>query len=106
MAIRQDKMGRATRYIEKLKNNEVVIFRPRGNLMVPRIHSGDQVTVESIKNEELKIGDIVLCKVAGNEYLHLIKGVRNTGEQFLIGNNKGGINGWTSKDRIYGILRL
>jgi SOS-response transcriptional repressor LexA len=96
-------MGWATRYIQQLQGNETVAFRPRGNSMVPKIHSGDRVVVEPIQNKILKIGDIVLCKVAGNEYLHIIKGIRGSGEQYLIGNNRGGINGWTSREKIYGI---
>jgi hypothetical protein len=46
------------------------------------------------------VGDIVLCKVNGAEYVHLIKAVR--GEQFQIGNNRGRINGWISGHNIFG----
>ena len=49
---------------------------------------------------ELKVGDIVLVKVKGRVYLHLIKALR--GDQYLIGNNKGRINGWVSRQAIYG----
>ena len=64
--------------------------------MVPLINSGDLVSIDpSLKIEK---GDIVLCKVNGRQYLHLVKGIK--GSQYLIGNNKGGINGWTSQ--IYG----
>jgi len=34
-------------------------------------------------------------------YLHLIKAV--DGQRFLIGNNRGGINGWVGPQAIYGI---
>jgi hypothetical protein len=50
----------------------------------------------------LKVGDIVLCKVRGAEYLHLVKAIR--GPQFQIGNNKGGVNGWITARTIYGRL--
>lgn len=65
--------------------------------MAPKINSGDLITV-SPELGELRKGDIVLCKVSGRYYVHLIKAVRKG--QYQIGNNRGGINGWTS--RIYG----
>ena len=48
----------------------------------------------------LQKGDIVLCKVNGKEYLHLVKAVQ--GARFQIGNNRGGINGWVGKSAVYG----
>ena len=94
-------MGWATHYIEKLRNGEIVQFRPRGNSMTGKIDSGQLVTVEPIQDKELTKGDIVLCKVNGNQYLHIIKAIQ--GERFQIGNNQGRINGWISKNAIYGI---
>jgi hypothetical protein len=47
----------------------------------------------------LAVGDIVLCKVSGSEYLHLVKGIQ--GERFQIGNNRGHINGWVGPNAIY-----
>lgn len=95
-------MGWATGYIEKLKNGEAVSFRPRGNSMSPIIQSGDLVTVAPVNVDTLKVGDVVLCKVRGSQYLHLIKGIR--GKQFQIGNNRGHINGWITGSSIYGRL--
>jgi hypothetical protein len=34
-----------------------------------------------------EVGDIALCKVAGNEYLHLVKTIRSG--RYQIGNNPG-----------------
>src|SRR4051812_25372664 len=93
-------MGWAGIYIEKLRSGEIVEFRPRGNSMSGKIESGQLCTVEPAKIPELKVGDIVLCKVNGFQYLHLIKAVQ--GEQFQIGNNRGRINGWIGKNSIYG----
>lgn len=94
-------MGWVLHYIQKLKTGEVVSFRPRGNSMAGKIESGQLVTVEPIKDDSiLEKGDIVLCKVKGNEYLHLIKAVK--GERYLIGNNKGGENGWIGRNSIFG----
>lgn len=91
-------MGWAKIWIEKLKNGETVSFRPRGNSMSPRIESGQLVTVQPI--QDFEVGDIVLCKVGGCEYLHLIKAIQ--GNRVQIGNNKGKINGWTTINQIYG----
>jgi len=94
-------MSWATHYITKLKNGEIVQFRPRGNSMIGKIKSGQLVTVEPINLRNLQKGDIVLCKVNGNQYLHLIKAIR--GDRFQIGNNIGRINGWITINSIYGI---
>ena len=48
----------------------------------------------------MSAGGIVLCKVNGREYLHLVKAI--DGERFLIGNNRGRINGWIGPQAIYG----
>lgn len=94
-------MSWATPYIEALKEQATVSFRPRGNSMRPKINSGDLVTV-SKNYDSLEKGDIVLCKVKGRHFLHLIKAIR--GDQYQIGNNKGGINGWITEKAIYGKL--
>ncbi len=94
-------MGWATHYIAKLKNGETVSFRPPVHSMKGKIESGQLCTVEPIKDfESLLKGDIVLCKVGGNEYLHLIKAIQ--GARFQIGNNRGLINGWVGVNAIYG----
>jgi hypothetical protein len=94
-------MGWATAYIAKLKSGETVSFRPRGHSMKGKIESGQLCTVEPIKEfENLQKGDVVLCKVNGAEYLHLIKAIN--GARFQIGNNRGRINGWIGKAAIYG----
>jgi hypothetical protein len=48
----------------------------------------------------LEVGDIVLCKVAGNEYLHIVKAIQDG--RYQIGNNRGFINGWIEPEYIYG----
>jgi hypothetical protein len=93
-------MGWATAYIEKLRGGEAVSFRPRGNSMAGKVESGQLCTVEPVDPLSLQVGDIVLCKVNGREYLHLIKAVQ--GQRFQIGNNRGRINGWVSAGAIFG----
>jgi hypothetical protein len=93
-------MGWAAHHIERLKAGETVKFRPRGNSMVGRIESGDLVTVAPAHLDEIKVNDIVLCKVRGTEYLHIVKAIR--GAEYQIGKNVGRINGWTSARQIFG----
>ena len=94
-------MGWAAAYIAKLRSGETVQFRPRGHSMKGKIDSGQLCTVEPVKDfENLQKGDIVLCKVGGSEYLHLIKAIQGT--RFQIGNNRGRINGWVGTNAIFG----
>lgn len=93
-------MGWATRYIEILRAGQSVSFRPLGQSMKGRIESGQLCTVAPVDSTTLNVGDIVLCKVAGNEYLHIVKAIN--GERFQIGNNRGLINGWIGPNSIYG----
>jgi hypothetical protein len=92
-------MGWAAGYVEKLMNGETVQFRPRGQSMSGKIESGQLCTVEPVTND-LRVGDIVLCKVKGREFLHLIKAIQ--GERYQIGNNRGFINGWIARNGIFG----
>lgn len=91
-------MGWASNHIEKLQKGETISFRPKGNSMQGKIESGQLCTVEPVQPDSLQVGDIVLCKVGGKQYLHLIKAIQ--GSRFQIGNNKGRTNGWTNA--IYG----
>jgi hypothetical protein len=51
-----------------------------------------------------QVGDAVLVKVRGTVYLHLVKAIRRNGDstECLIGNNRGGVNGWTPRSSVYG----
>lgn len=69
--------------------------------MKGKIDSSQLCTVELIKDvETLSKGDIVLCKINWNHYLHLIKAIQ--GQRYQIGKNRGGINGWIGSNSIYG----
>ena len=71
--------------------------------MKGRISSGQLVTLEPIV-EDPSLGEAVLCKVRGNQYIHIVKAIKGHGEkkQFLIGNNRGGTNGWVGIQGIFG----
>ena len=109
-------MSWATGYIEKLANGEQVEFRPRGNSMKPLVNSGDLVVVAPFDlDTELFVDEIVLCKVKGKQYLHKIVGKKQLPDvpttcgpvkvwSYLIGNNRGHVNGWVFCHSIYGVL--
>jgi hypothetical protein len=94
-------MGWASIYIQKLRAGETVKFRPTGSSMSGKIESKQLVTVAPVTDPTtLRAGDIVLCKVNGCEYLHLIKAVCDG--RFQIGNNRGVVNGWVGPGGIFG----
>jgi hypothetical protein len=68
--------------------------------MKGKIESGQLCTVEPVDTASVEVGDIVLCKVNGKQYLHLVKAIQ--GKRFQIGNNRGRINGWVGANSIYG----
>ena len=94
-------MSWASKYIIDLQAGHTVEFRPRGYSMVPLVQDNQLVKVAPLKDEPEQ-GDIVLCVVQGRQYLHLVKAVQ--GDRVLIGNNKGGLNGWTPRKHVYGVL--
>lgn len=85
--------------LERLQNGESFITSERGNSMIPLIKSGQEHKLAPAKWEDVEIGDIVYCKVQGNFYTHLVK-AKDEQRGVQIGNNKGGINGWTKQ--VYG----
>lgn len=95
-------MGWASGYMSLLREGETVQFRPRGSSMAGRVESGQLCTVEPVDPADVRKGDVVLCRVNGRDYLHLVKAVK--GKQFQIGNNKGRINGWITGRSIWGRL--
>jgi SOS-response transcriptional repressor LexA len=82
-----------------LEKGLVIQFRPKGNSMTGKIESGQLCTISPFVEEPQK-GDIVLCKVKGRFCLHIIKAAK--GNSYLIGNNRGHLNGWTSRTSIFG----
>lgn len=87
--------------VQKLLDGESFISKEAGNSMLPLIKSKQPVMLEPTTWEDVKVGDIVYCKVKGNLYTHLVKAI-DIKKGCLIGNNKGGINGWTKN--VYGIV--
>lgn len=85
--------------VEKLQKGETFVTKERGNSMMPLIKSGQPHKLSPVTIEEIEVGDIIYCKVKGNFYTHLVK-AKDIQRGVLIGNNRGGINGWTKQ--VYG----
>ena len=85
--------------VDKLQNGETIISKEPGNSMLPLIKSKQPVEITPCKWQNVEAGDIVYCKVKGRFYTHLVK-AKNDKRGCFIGNNKGGVNGWTKT--IYG----
>lgn len=93
-------MGWADRAKEALRRGETVSVRPRGHSMRPKVNDGDLVTLVPCELSDLAVGAIVLVRVGGNDYLHLVTAI--DGRRVQIGNNRGHINGWVGATAIYG----
>ena len=85
----------------KLAEGKIVIARFGGNSMTPLVKSKQPVRLKPCNLKDLKVGDITYCRVAGNDYLHLVKAT-DPKRGVLIGNAHGRINGWTKE--IIGIV--
>lgn len=85
--------------IERLLNGETIISKEPGNSMLPIIKSKQPVRIEPATWEDVKVGDIVYCKVRGNVYTHLVS-AKNDKRGCQISNNHGHVNGWTKN--VYG----
>jgi hypothetical protein len=68
--------------------------------MKGRIESDQLCTVARVDIATLRVGDIVLCRVGASDYLHIIKAIGRG--RFLIGNNRGRIDGWVGPSSIFG----
>jgi hypothetical protein len=97
-------MSWADACITKLRAGEVAHCRPHGGSMRGRIESGQRVTLDP--SLEPAVDDAVLCRCKGNVYVHLVKAIQGHGDsrRFLIGNNRGGINGWIGRQAIHGVV--
>lgn len=86
----------------KLREGHTCWVMGVGNSMLPILKSKQPVICIPVTEDvELNKRDIVLCKVNGHYYLHLIHAIKN-GNQYLIGNNHGHMNGTIGRNNIYG----
>lgn len=87
----------------RVAGGATVEFKPSGSSMVPLIRSRQSVVVAPVDPAKLEVGDIVLARVSGMVYLHLVSSLDPTRNRVQISNNRGRVNGWTSRDRVFGI---
>lgn len=87
-----------------LTRKEAVTFTARGMSMTGRVSNGQTVTVIRAPTDltEIPVGAVVLAKVHGYHYLHLVK-AKDPNKGLLISNAKGRENGWTKQ--VYGLLK-
>ncbi|MFB6518924.1 S26 family signal peptidase [Streptomyces sp. NPDC056401] len=96
-------MGMLDVQADRVRAGATVEFRPTGTSMVPLVHSRQRVRVAPTDPTLLEPGDIVLARVSGTVYLHLVTAVDTPRRRVQISNNRGRINGWTGHDRVFGI---
>lgn len=92
-------MGQFDHAIAELTAGREVEVRPRGHSMRPKIESGALVRLAPLEGR-LQKGDIVLARVRGSVYLHLVSALER--DRVQISNNRGHVNGWTSQALVYG----
>ncbi len=93
-------MGWATDARNALAAGREVKVRPTGGSMRGRIESGQLVTLAPVDPAAVAVGDAVLVRWRGGVLLHLVKDAK--GDQLLIGNNVGKINGWVARTDVLG----
>lgn len=86
---------------ERLMSGLTVLCHPRGNSMEPLISDGDLVTIG--QPTQLKVGDIVFCRVKGRYVLHKITAINNN--RYQISNNNNFVNGWVGSYAIFGKVK-
>ncbi|MFI5865127.1 S26 family signal peptidase [Streptomyces sp. NPDC051546] len=96
-------MGMLDVQADRVRAGATVEFRPAGTSMVPLVHSRQRVRVAPADPAVLEAGDIVLARVSGTVYLHLVTAVDTPRRRVQISNNRGRVNGWTGHDRVFGI---
>lgn len=69
--------------------------------MTPKIMPKQEVTISPFDGH-IAEGMVVLAKVHGRYYLHLVSALE--GDRVQISNNHGHVNGWTNKAKVYGVV--
>lgn len=89
--------------LDALARGETLVnYREGGNSMKPLILHRQPVTIAPVNPSLVEKGDIVIAKVHGRVFCHLVTALE--GDRVQISNNHGHINGWTTRDHIYGIV--
>lgn len=72
--------------------------------MQGQVNEGDLVTLEPCRAEDLAGGDVVLARITGRRYSHLVLHLIHAREadKFLIGSKHGRLDGWVESENIFG----
>lgn len=98
-------MGWVNDALTELKQGREVDVRPFGGSMRGRIESGQRVTLAPVDPADIQVDDVVLIEWKRGHLLHIVKELR--GNEVLIGNNLGKINGWAPRSGICGkVIRV
>lgn len=93
------------RVIEDLTAGRAVSdYKEGGNSMRPLIKHREPVRLEPVDTSKLEKGDMVFVKVKGKIYTHKVLALKD--DKVMIGNNHGGVNGWTKLTNVYGIVTM
>jgi hypothetical protein len=88
---------------DRLLNGETIVgYKEGGNSMVPLLYSMEPVDIRPI-DRDIKKKDIVFCRIGQKYYCHLVSAVLPDG-RYQISNNHGHVNGYTTRDKIYGFV--
>jgi hypothetical protein len=87
-----------------LINGQSVIVQPRGHSMTGLISDRSQVTLEPYGQDAPGVGDIVLTRVPGRRFRHLVlhRILAQKSGRYLIGNSRGMPDGWVTAQEIFG----
>ncbi|HEY0073343.1 MAG TPA: S24/S26 family peptidase [Abditibacteriaceae bacterium] len=83
---------------------ETIEIKPQGGSMTGRINNGDTVTLSPCNVSELKTDDIVLVRIRGRRFQHIVlhQILQCDGKRFLIGSFQGRVDGWVQANDIFG----
>ena len=89
---------------ELLRRGEHVTFKPSGHSMTPIVRHHEQVTLSPLADHLPETGNVVLVKVKGGWFLHLVSRIKTHGGKtsYQISNARGHVNGWVSLQAIAG----
>jgi signal peptidase I len=92
--------GWAGPYISKLKTGKIVPVTVFSTSMNPYLQQGDVVMLQPASKDTILVGDFVLCRVSGRDYLHRV--VSKNGDKFLIADGTGTKKGSAVYGQIFG----
>jgi signal peptidase I len=79
--------------VDALARGVAVRFRAEGESMYPAIRSGEIIHVAPLSSDDVRIGDVLLCRQGSRVLVHRLVAITNPGEErhfHLRGDAKGG----------------